>query len=234
MGVEELRRRAVVRGRLVGDERAAARREPDRKLRLVAALGGVVLADVQDAERRKALHDHAARDLHRRNGLDADALGPATKQALYAGDAVIGAQVTLEALPRDPAALAEIAQRFEDEIANDAARARVALIRRQAEHFWLDARLVPRAASLPRNVEEPRELVHHEGSGRSARADRRRVPQADRARERDGERHLRGLTTEARGELRHERLRSTDAGTNLVPGFADRQGERHRKSAWIV
>ena len=154
-------------------------------------------------ERGQALEDDAARDLHRVDRLDADALGPAAEQARRGpgcDDRV--REVARERRPRDPAALAEIAQRLEHHLAHDAARARVALTRRRGG--------APRARCAPRPTRrraatstKRRRASSCSASepGRRARADRRGVPEADRARERDEERDVRRVAPEARREL---------------------------------
>ena len=75
-------------------------------------------------------------------GIDAGALGPAAEQALDAGDALVGAQVALEGVPGDPAALPEILEGVDDHLAQ---RAR-----------WGSRRGCPRRRGAPRARGAPR------------------------------------------------------------------------------
>src|SRR6185503_12149672 len=91
------------------------------------------------------------------------ALRPATEEARESGHAMIGAQVALERGPRDPA-FAELDQRLEQELADDADRAGIARVDRDAQHLRLFARFVPRAAAAPRAEEEARQIGERERS----------------------------------------------------------------------
>ncbi len=189
----------------------------------------IVLAEIDQPERRQALLHDPPRDLHRLDDVDLDALGPAAQKPRQARYARIGAQVLLERRPRHPSPFAQLAQRLEDHLAQHAGRARVARVGRDAEDLGLAAGLVPRAAATPREKEEAEQLVHRERSGRRRRVDRARLPEPDGAGQRDDDADVRRLATEARGELLDERLRGPDPGPHFVARLTPGERQPHRQ-----
>src|SRR5665213_339218 len=90
------------------------------------------ITEVDHAEPRKTfLHDFP-RNLHRPifdlRLLDVHALRPAPQKSREAANAIVALDVTGEPLPRHPSAVAEIYQRFENDLAHDADRARIAML----------------------------------------------------------------------------------------------------------
>src|SRR6185295_16060179 len=112
--------------------------------------------------------------------------------------------VTGNGLPRNPAPLAELTQGIEHHLTDDADRARIARLRRQAQELRFLSRLVPSAASRPGEVERALKLVQRVRTGRRGGRDGRWIPETDGARQGGDEPDDVGITAEALRQSCHQ------------------------------
>ncbi len=200
VGVEELRRLAVALRSLVGEERPPARREAQRDGRPLAVDRRGRAGGLRPRRGRRCPSAGRLSCTMRRatsigvDRLRADALAPiggAGARGPARGDRCASHPASEDHGTQRPSPSS--LQRLEDHLAHDARGARVARLGREAEHLGLGARLVPRAAAAPRDEELPRELLQRGAARRRRRCSSPMGSQsADRARQRDDERHVRG------------------------------------------